>query len=179
MITMPHPGNTEPDRQSTEPFLTTSGDYLSVLLGAWIPRYGWALALPVLLFLIMGYALHDERWFLVALMVIFIVAPMVMSFLYIYYMLTPEARRAVLRKRVDIVPGHYLRLEYLPECDTTDDAGTEPPASNTDINGTVPLPEVIEWENILKVKSTSRFMVFFLKGERIRFILIPRAAFVW
>lgn len=170
---------------TTAPFLTTSGDYFSVLLSAWLPRYGWTLAIPILAFAILGYVLHDERWMLVALMLLFIVMPMAMSFLYTYYMLAPEARRSVLRKRVEIVPGSHLRLEYLPEPeksagDSSGDRKEDAPL-NTENPGnggvfTVPVPETIPWDHILKVKATSRFRVYWLKGERMQFLLIPWSA---
>ena len=73
----------------TAPFRTVSGDYFAVLLSEWIPRYGWTVLIPVLATAGYGCLSHDERWLLVALMLVFIVAPMVMSFLYTYYMLAP------------------------------------------------------------------------------------------
>ncbi|WP_302321328.1 hypothetical protein, partial [uncultured Duncaniella sp.] len=105
---------TGPEIRVTKPFRTVSGDYFSVLLGAWIPRYGWLMLLPVAFFVTLGYMLQDERWLITALILTFIVAPMVMSFLYTYYMLTPEARRTILNKRVEIAEGKYIRLTYLP-----------------------------------------------------------------
>lgn len=170
---------------TTAPFLTTSGDYFSVLLSAWLPRYGWILALPIIAFAVIGYILQDERWMLVALMLLFIVMPMAMSFLYTYYMLTPEARRSVLRKRVVIVPGNYLRLEYLPDDDKSSgenalheqdlaSSGTKNPENRTTFVAHV--PETIPWEQIVKIKSTSRFRVYCLTGERMQFLLIPWSA---
>ena len=72
---------TGPEIRVTKPFRTVSGDYFSVLLGAWIPRYGWLMLLPVAFFVALGYMLQDERWLITALILTFIVAPMVMSFL--------------------------------------------------------------------------------------------------
>lgn len=167
---------------TTAPFLTTSGDYFSVLLSAWLPRYGWTLALPIISFAVLGYILHDERWMLVALMLLFIVMPMAMSFLYTYYMLTPEARRSVLHKRVEIVPGSHLKLEYLPDPAKSagDSSGDRKEAvpMNTENPGngavfTVPAPETIPWDQIVGIKATSRFRVYCLKGERMQFLLIP------
>ncbi len=84
----------------TSPFVTTSGDYLSTLMKLWIPKYGWTVALPLLVCAVIG-ATIDVRFLFIALMLLFIVVPMLMSFLYTYYMLTPEARRAVTRKEVE------------------------------------------------------------------------------
>lgn len=166
----------------TEPFLTTSGDYFAVLISEWLPRYGWLMALPVVAVAVIGAMTHDVRWLLVALMLVFIVAPMAMSFLYTYYMLAPEARRAVLRKRVEIIPGRHIRLEYLhPERktsakDATDDVDIKIPADDWRAEAPLPPAETIAWSDVLRVRSTSRFMVYFLRGERTQFLLVPHAA---
>lgn len=152
---------TEPTVMTTETFVTTAGDYFSVVLGAWMCRYGWLMLVPEVLFIALGYALDDVRWMLVALMVVFIVAPMVMSFIYTYYMLTPEARRAVLSKRVEIVKGEKIRLEYVKREEDGEDETS------------LPSPEEILWSEVVKVRSTSRFLVYQLKGERMQFLLIP------
>lgn len=172
----------------TEPFSTTSGDYFSILLSEWLPRYGWTLFIPVLATAGVGCLLHDERWLLVALMLVFIVAPMVMSFLYTYYMLTPEARRAVLHKRVEIHPGQHLRLIYLhpgnyPEGDGSDARGEAENSAikekGEDDGYTCQLPpdEVIPWTEVIRIRRTSRFTVYFLRGQRMQFLLIPHSSY--
>lgn len=172
----------------TEPFSTTSGDYFAILLSEWLPRYGWTLFIPILATAGVGCLLHDERWLLVALMLVFIVAPMVMSFLYTYYMLTPEARRAVLHKRVEIHPGQHLRLIYLhPD---SRHKGGENDAKNGAENSAekekgeddeyvyqLPPDEVIPWTEIIRIRRTSRFTIYFLRGQRMQFLLIPHTAF--
>lgn len=163
----------------TEPFTTTSGDYFGILISEWLPRYGWLMAVPVIAVAVVGAMTHDVRWLLVALMLVFIVAPMAMSFLYTYYMLAPEARRAVLRKRVEILPGNHIRLEYLhPERNRPADAGGNGADGNVpadDWRAEAPLPpaETIPWDDVLRVRRTSRFTVYFLRGERMQFLLVP------
>ncbi|MDE6860795.1 MAG: hypothetical protein K2J65_10345 [Duncaniella sp.] len=160
----------------TAPFTTTSGDYLSTLLGLWLPRYGWAVALPLVLCAIAGI-MFDERFLFIALMLLFIVIPMLMSFLYTYYMLTPEARRAVTHKIVEIDEGKSLRLVYLPP---------EKPVYRTPLLGQdnppeevvfpVPAPETIAWDKIRRVKYTSRFVVYILHAPRLQFVIVPYTA---
>lgn len=159
----------------TRPFRTTSGDYFAVLLSEWLPRYGWTLFIPILATAGYGALRHDERWLLVALMLVFIVVPMLMSFLYTYYMLTPEARRAVLCKCVEIVPGSHIRLTYV---DSDEMGEEEQKATATDKSDDTPLPpaEVIDWSDVVRTRRTSRFVVYFLRGERMQFLLIPRCA---
>lgn len=163
----------------THPFTTTAGDYLGVLLSLWLPRYGWLLLLPIAACAAVGVVI-DERFLFIALMLAFIVVPMLMSFLYPYYMLAPEARRSVLRKRVEVVEGKHLRLVYLPaETAPATPALLPDPAvaRPAPVAERVPDPEVIGWERVRAVRRTSRFRVYVLDGPRLNFILIPHSAF--
>ena len=172
--------------KKTNPFVTTSGDYLSVLLSLWLPRYGWLVITPILVCGVLG-AVFDERLMLVALMLLFIVVPMLMSFLYTYYMLTPEARRAVIRKTVEIDEGRSIRLIYLPD-EKREDAKNRskrmllPIAKDEEAEPQMPAlpvpdPEKIDWSEVIGVKYTSRFTVYLLRGVRLTFLLIPHSAF--
>ncbi len=172
--------------KKTNPFVTTSGDYLSVLLSLWLPRYGWLVLTPILVCGVLG-AVFDERLMLVALMLLFIVVPMLMSFLYTYYMLTPEARRAVIRKTVEIDEGRSIRLTYLPD-EKREDAKNRskrmllPIAKDEEAEPQMPAlpipdPEKIDWSEVIGVKYTSRFTVYLLRGVRLTFLLIPHSAF--
>lgn len=174
--------------QKTSTFSTSSGDYLSVLLMLWLPRYGWTVILPVIAFAIIG-VFFDERFLLVALMLVFIVIPMLMSFLYTYYMLTPEARRTVLRKEVIIDEGKSLKLLYLSSENLQDEIKSDschnrellPVGSvkqrvhKTDVSH-VPPPEIIPWSDIKFIRYTSRFRVYVTHGPRLMFILVPHSA---
>ncbi|MCM1075843.1 MAG: hypothetical protein NC411_00605 [Bacteroides sp.] len=181
------PSEITDELKKTIPFVTTSGDYLSVLLSLWLPRYGWLVILPIAAFAACG-VMFDVRFLLVALMLLFIVVPMLMSFLYTYYMLAPEARRAVIRKEVEISEGEFLKLTYLgPE--EKDEAAQRnskrmllPIAEEKDDDPLpplpVPAPEKIGWDDVIATRSTSRFMVYIIKGPRLNFILIPHSAFM-
>lgn len=57
-----------------------------MLLSLWLPRYGWLVITPILVCGVLG-AVFDGRLMLVALMLLFIVVPMLMSFLYTYLLL--------------------------------------------------------------------------------------------
>lgn len=157
----------------TRQFTTSSGDYFAILISEWTPRYGWTLLLPLLATAALGCVLHDVRWVLVALMLLFIVIPMAMSFLYTYYMLTPEARRAVLCKRVEIEEGECVKLIYeRPRRDNEDEA-VNATAEDTDADAPLPPAETLPWSDVKRVRRTSRFLVYFLKGERMQFLLVP------
>lgn len=169
----------------TAPFTTNSGDYLSVLLSLWLPRYGGWLLLPILISLAIGIFL-DVRFVLIAIMLMFIVIPMLSSFLYPYYMLTPEARRAVIRKQVEISEGRQLRLIYLPPepiaqniADKDDSQPSGETIENSESeNFPLPEPETIEWSQIAAVKSNSRFRIYILKSQHLSFLLIPHDAII-
>lgn len=91
-------------------------------------------------------------------------------------MLTPEARRAVVRKSVEIDEGNSLRLIYLPP---------EKPVLKSPVLGVdykpdemvvdviVPEPEEISWGKIAKIKYSSRFIIYILNTPRLQFILVP------
>lgn len=147
---------------TTAPFRTTSSDYLKCLAALWLPRNIWWMALPLAGFITAGIALSDVRFMIIALVILFIIAPMVMSFLYIYYMLTPEARRTVLTKTVEIDPGKRLTLTYQPESD--------------DDERPLPEPEVIEWSEIKSTVRAGRFLMYILNGPGLRFLLVPCSA---
>ncbi|MCH5325827.1 MAG: hypothetical protein J1E29_01330 [Duncaniella sp.] len=144
----------------TSVFKTTSGEYLYTLLSIWIPRHGWPLALTPIAFVVLAATSHDWRFALVALMTIFIIMPMVLSWIYIYYLLTPEARRALLPKRVQITPGESLLLVYEP---ATADNGTT----------TFFPPEKIEAQDIKRVMFAKTGVVYLLRAPMIQFIIVP------
>lgn len=143
----------------TEPFTTTSGDYMKCLLALWLPRYGWWLPVILAVFTGIGVTIGDVRYLIIALIIIFVGCPMLMSRLYIYYMLTPEARRAVLRKQVEIIENRQLTLTYLP-VDEDDDHR-------------LPQPETIPWSEIKTILRIGAFRVYILRTPRLSFILIP------
>lgn len=156
-------------------------------MSLWLPRYGWTILVPLVVCATIGL-LGDVRFLLIALMLLFIVVPMLMSFLYTYYMLTPEARRAVTRKEVEIVEGQSLKLRYLPpeekEAEEQRDrsrrmllpVAREEEKAPEAVVVAVPEPETISWSDVVAVKYTSRFRVYILKGERLAFLLIPHSA---
>lgn len=146
----------------TEPFTTTSGDYMKCLLALWLPRYGWWLPVILAVFTGIGVTIGDVRYLIIALIIIFVGCPMLMSRLYIYYMLTPEARRAVLRKQVEIIENRQLTLTYLP-VDEDDDHRLPP-------------PETIPWSEIKTILRIGAFRVYILRTPRLSFILIPYSA---
>lgn len=81
----------------------------------------------------------DLRWGLVALMLLFVVAPMALLLVYFSYALRPEVARAVLPHRLVIEPGRRVTIEYLPD---DDDSRRLPP------------DETVSWERVTLLKQT-------------------------
>ncbi len=162
----------------TEVFTTTSGQYLAALLGLWLPRYWWSAVLPPAIFAVLGACLDDWRFYLVALMLVFIVIPMGMSFLYTYYLLTPEARRAILPKRVEIAPGKCITLHYEPVRDKWNDAEDDEAKDEKEEKENPPVPETerVDWKMVKGVKFASTYCLYILDTPRLQFIMVPYAA---
>lgn len=179
------------DVRVTEPFVTRSGDYLNVIMRWWLRRYGWMLWLPIVGVAVVGAVLRDERIAIVALLLVFIIMPMVMLFIYIYYILTPQARRVVLRKRVLVADGRYIRLEYLPEpreedkeeCESQTNMAvdvkktTDGEQSTDKVVFPLPADETIPWDEVRELTWTARYMVYVLNCKPRQLILVPHSAF--
>ena len=71
------------------------------------------LVMPVALCAVLAMWI-DMRFVIVALMVLFIVLPMILSLLYIYYGLSPEARWSIMEKTVT-VDEHGITLDFTDE----------------------------------------------------------------
>lgn len=71
------------------------------------------MALPVALCGMLAYFI-DVRFIIVAMMVLFIVLPMLLALLYLYYGLSPEARWSIMEKSVDIDNGAIV-LDFTDE----------------------------------------------------------------
>lgn len=71
------------------------------------------MALPVALCGMLAYFI-DVRFIIVAMMVLFIVLPMLLALLYLYYGLSPEARWSIMEKSVAIDDGAIV-LDFTDE----------------------------------------------------------------
>ena len=91
-----------------EPFRVQSGDYLRQLGRMYLAqRWPW-LAVPPLACGVIAAGLADVRWLIVALMVLFIVIPMVLALAYINYALSLEARWSLLEKSITLTDDGLL-----------------------------------------------------------------------
>ena len=157
----------------TRDFRVPSGEYLLELLKVWFPRYGWSLIIPILLCAIIGIILADQRFSLVALMLVFIVCPMALSFIYTYYMLTPEVARATSPLRATVRWGESIHLEVLKIKDP-DPVDPENPDAPSEEAPQAPSESItIPWSDIQTTRFTSSYYIFILPTPRLHLILIP------
>ena len=68
----------------------TSAEYLKILYGHIAEDYWFLIALVALTMIVMSAV--DIRWLIVTLMCVFVVVPMIMSYLYIWHAMKPLVR---------------------------------------------------------------------------------------
>lgn len=135
---------------------TDAYQYMRAIAEVWSGRWWWTIALPVIVSLSLGMVFNPAFVF-VALMLVFLILPLVMMFLYFYYALTPEARMAILKKRLRISPDTGIDVVYEPLDDTD----------------TIPAATHIPWHEVTRVECRDRDMIMHLSGSRYRFMIVP------
>lgn len=118
-------------------------------------RLWWIIAIPAAVAAII--AASDIRWAFVALIWIFLVAPLIVANSYITRLLTPAAQRAIMQQRVSISPGTGITITY------TD---SEHPAA----------PDFIPWSKISGIYPDGQNILITSDGTGMRSLYIPRKA---
>lgn len=106
---------------------------------------------------------HDLKWAFVGLIFIFLIVPMMMFNAYFFYLLTPEAVRAVGMKSVTILDNGNLLIRYFKR---NDDGEIEFSGNS----------ETIVKENIKRIDSGDKNIMIYLVSSRPGFIIIPKDA---
>lgn len=133
----------------------------------WFKTYGLWVALPVAVTAATGVATADIRWVMVTMMLLLVMFPMLMSWIYIYYMITPEARYLVLLKQVELT-GNTLRVDYLPDDRYADDA---------DYPGPSPFPTLApETFTVKRLVKWHGHLAVVIDAPRLSFVLVPLGA---
>ena len=147
----------------TEPFRVPRRVYESYVARRWAARYWWTIAIPVAAAATAAALTGDVRWVLVSLMYLFIITPGIISMAYFRYLLTPAARLTALEKRLVIVPGREVRIEYV--------------ADEQSSRASLPPNETMAWESVKDIRYSGRYYVIRLAPRPYpRFLLVPRAA---
>lgn len=134
--------------------MSSPATYSRRLAMIWLERNWWMIVLPVAVCLIAG--LYDWRWLVVAFALLLIVWPGIMIIVFYDHALRPEARKAIMDKRVTVNPDGSLTVTYL-SASTTD---TTPP----------PPPEHIAASDIRQIEHSGKSTVFYLKSSPYDFI---------
>ena len=93
----------------------------------------------------------DVRFILVAMMVLFVVMPMVLALLYFYYGLSPEARWSIMEKTATL-DNEGLTLHFTDERMKT---------------------HAIRWDDVRHIIEEEDVVILMLKGNRYRCLMFP------
>lgn len=136
---------------TTDVFRATPGSYVRRVMGMWCGRWWWTMALPIVV--CAALTLVEPMWLFVAMMILFLLVPGVMSLVYYRYALTTEAMTAIQEKTVTV--GEKALTMHLCE------SGKEKRIAAADI---------------VSVEDTGRTLVVRLKGGRYNHLAIPVSA---
>ncbi len=128
----------------------TAGSYMRELCLMFLADNWLWLALPVAVCAVMAIWV-DVRFVIVAMMVLFIVLPMVLALLYFYYGLSQEARWSIMDKAMTI-DGACITLEFTDERMKT---------------------HVIPKYNVRHIIEKDDVWLLMLKGKRYTCLMIP------
>lgn len=146
---------------TTGSYATPASAYVALTLRDTIMRRWWVIAFPVIGTLCL--ALFDLRWLFVALIEVFIIAPFFIANAYFSRLLTPDARRAVLPKKIIIRALHSIEIDYKVTDET--DAPTPP-------------PERIDWAEVSDVRQHGSGWIIRLIKSPVTGIIVPADAIV-
>lgn len=115
-------------------------------------RHQWLwLVLPLLLCVGLAITIHDVRWAIVGLMILFIVIPMLLALAYFNYALSMEARWSLLEKAITVREDGLL-LQF------TDERMHD---------------HLIRWDEVSGIAVGGECFLMMLKVRRYTFVMIP------
>ena len=138
---------------SVENCRVTSGCYMRHLCLMFLADNWLWMILPVALCAAMAFFI-DVRWVIVAMMVLFIVLPMVLALLYFYYGLSPEARWSIMEKTA-VIDDNSITLSFADERMKK---------------------HVIPKEDVLQIIVKDDILMLMLRGKRYTCLMFPASA---
>ena len=90
---------------TTKAFKISTAKYILLIVGLLFRRWAWIFAIPFVVAIVLSFS--DLRFLIVALMILFVVVPLSLMFIYIYFGLTPQARFSILEKTLDINKSYF------------------------------------------------------------------------
>ncbi len=128
----------------------TAGCYMTKLCTLFLAdNWLWMVA-PVAVCAILAVWI-DVRFLIVALMVLFVVLPMILSLLYLYYGFSPEARWSIMEKQAEVTPDG-ISLTF------TDERMKK---------------HAIPWDDVRYIIEKDDVVMLMLKGRRYTCLMFP------
>ena len=143
----------------TEYFSITSGKYVKTILLMMLFDYWWAILLLLLSCALLA-ALVNLAFVYVGLIILFILFPSALMYIYFYFSTTEEARIAVLSKKVKL-EDDIIMVQFEP---------IMPVSYEEDENAKQICPKS---EDIKKIDDMGAFIRIYLKGGKYKFLTIP------
>lgn len=140
---------------TTNSFKVSGGEYVEILFKLFVGRWWWIGAIAVIG--VFSLSAININFIYVALMLIFIVIPMIMAFLYIYYGLVPESRLSILEKSA-IISSDAIELHFEKE------------------DGIVKI-EHLNFNSFTRYVPKKKCLLLVYRGRNYRFLVIPYTAF--
>ena len=128
----------------------TAGKYMRQLCTMFLADYWLWMVLPIAVCAVLAIWV-DVRFVIVAMMILFIVLPMVLALLYFYYGLSPEARWSIMDKTVTI-DDDSISLEFSDERMKKDAIG---------------------WDDVRYIIEKDDVVMLMLKGRRYTCLMLP------
>ncbi|MBO7608987.1 MAG: hypothetical protein J6S96_02130 [Muribaculaceae bacterium] len=134
-----------------KPFAVTSGQYMRPMLRMFFGRNWWWFVVPILIMLGLMSVLHDARWLIVCLMLIFMIFPMILILIYFNYALTLEVRWSIMEKAM-MIDDKGLHLTFSDERMHSRD---------------------IAWSDISSITRDRNAFYFHLNVRRYNYVMLP------
>jgi hypothetical protein len=134
------------------PFRISAGSYMRLVLSLYLRRWWWVYAAVVAATAALGTI--DSNFIILALMIVFIIFPMLLAYLYFYYGLAAESRYSILSKKAELT-DEGLRLIFI------DEKGEE--------NGA----ELLKWSQFSGIQPMRNHLLLPFSGMKFRFVAIP------
>ncbi|MDE6491110.1 MAG: hypothetical protein K2L49_08145 [Muribaculaceae bacterium] len=140
---------------NTSTYSTSANSYMRTVAEVWLGRWWWCLIIPVASCFALAATVNVAFTF-VGFMILFLIVPTVVMFLYFAHALTAEARMAVLRHRVSVSSDEIV-VDFEPD----------------ELTGNEYEPVHIGIREIVGVECRSHDLMLHLSGSQYRFLLIP------
>ncbi len=142
------------------PFSIPTYRYAFTLMRVWIRRnWYWAFALPVALSLFAAVTL-SLRYLLIAVVLVFLVCPHIILWVYYYHAMSPESRMSILPHTMN-VDHKGIKITYVPDDDDDDDKRKLPP------------PDFIEASRISDIRCVDDYLIVKLDSNSYRLVIFP------